>query len=950
MGTNDADRFAVSFACKGAEVRSVGAPLKRIANLFRKRALERDLHEELQSNLQLQIEDNLRAGMQPHDARRAAFLRFGNLDAAKDAVRDARGVPFLETLGRDICFSFRLLRQNKAWSAVAILSLALGVGANTALFALVHNYALQKLPVQNPDQLITFRWHGGTNPRSLYSDDAYIEHAPGEAAGGGVSFDIFDHFRSENRTLTDIFAFANAANLKAVVDGNAEFATGHFVTGNFYSALGLEPALGRAITPEDDRESAAPVIVISHQYWQRRFSGDRNIVGSVLTINQVPFTVVGVLPSRAVDLTSRGTVNAPDVAIPLAFEPRVRTDSWLPYPQNWWLTVMGRLKPGVTASEVRANFNDVWQRTVLDGWNRYVATMPPEARSDPRLGGRAIRVPELRVVSASRGVSDPRRNIFGELAILGAIFGVVLLIVCVNLANLMLARAAGRGKEIALRLAIGASRYRLIRQLLTESIVLAFIGGAIGLLLATWCARLLSGVVFRLDRFSPYSYQPAQLNWPTLMFSVVLAVVVGLLFGMLPALRLTATGRSAALREHESRFSPSRTVGGKILLVAQVALSLLLLVTAGLLFRTLRNLERVNVGFDPRHLAVFSIQPGLNGYDRTQVASLYDEVQRQLLSVRGVQSVTFASPEGLLDFGQTNFDFWTIDPGAEPVHRVASVVSIHPNFFDTIGLPLKRGRVFTSSDVRNSPAVAIVNETLAKSLAPDGNPIGQFYAGSPNPRPGQQVEIVGVVADAKVNSLRDEPPPMFYRPIQQVAFPSRTVVIRTSGDPAALLPAIRDAVRQVDPDLPIRGLSTKMERIEGSYLMNERVFAFASSFFAVLALLIVNIGLFGLMSYSVARRTSEIGIRIALGAERKAVLKTVLLEAISIVVIGIAIGIAVVLAATRLIAGLLFGLATYDPLSIGAGALLMLTVSTIAAYWPARRASRVDPMIALRYE
>jgi hypothetical protein len=328
-------------------MRALKRTVKRVVNLFRRRTDERDLQDELESNLQLQIDDNLLAGMQPDEARRKALVRFGSVDATKEAVRDTRGIPFLETLAHDILFSVRLLWQNKTWTAVATLTLALGVGTNTALFALVHNYALQKLPVRDPDQLITFRWYGGTNPRSLTSDDAYVEHGPNQRAGGGVSFAIFKQFQAENRTLSDIFAFANARNLNVRFRRDAEFATGHFVTGNYYSALGTPADLGRTISPDDDRESASPVVVISHQYWERRFASDRNILGSTISINNVRFTIIGVLSPGAVDLTSRGTVNSPDVVIPLSFEPRVRTDTWLPYPQNWWLTMVGRMKPGI---------------------------------------------------------------------------------------------------------------------------------------------------------------------------------------------------------------------------------------------------------------------------------------------------------------------------------------------------------------------------------------------------------------------------------------------------------------------------------------------------------------------------------------------------------------------------------------------------------------------------
>ena len=567
----------------------------RFTHLFRRRHHEQDLAQEIEANLELQIEDNIRSGMTPNEARRAALVKFGGVDATKEAVRDRRGIPFLETLIRDVSYAFRMLRQNKAWSAVAILSLALGIGANSALFSLVNNYAFEKLPVKNPDELVVFRWYGGNTARSLYSEDSYVEHAKNETAGSGFSFDAFQRFENANQTLTDIFAFAADSSLNVIANGRAEFSTGQFVSGAFYPGLGIPAALGRPLGPNDDVPSADPVVVISHQYWERRFASDPRVIGNTLTINNAPFTIAGVSPRQMPDLTKRGSVNAPDITIPLAFEPQVRRGggSWMSSPQNWWLIVAGRMKAGVRASQVQANFEGVWERAARDGWNAFVASMPPEAKSNPQLGGRRLVVPQLRIISASRGVSDPRGAIFNRLAILTAIFGMVLLIVCVNLANLLLSRAAARQKEIAVRLAIGASRMRLVRQLLTESVVVAGLGGIAGLAFAIWCTRLLSVLIFRIDRFSPFSYQVPELNGAVLLFSAVLTLATGVVFGIVPALRATQTQSVSAIREAESKFTSSRSRLGKVLLVTQVALSLALLVGAGLFLRTLRNLQQV---------------------------------------------------------------------------------------------------------------------------------------------------------------------------------------------------------------------------------------------------------------------------------------------------------------------------------------------------------------------
>lgn len=918
--------------------------LARLGDMFHKSQREQDLADEFETNLQLEIDDRIRSGMSPGEARRTALLKSGGLDAAREACRERRGIPLLETLGRDVNYAFRMLRRNKGWSAVAVLSLSLGIGANSALFSLVHNYALEKLPVRNPDELVAFRWYGENSVERLGSEDSYIAHAASnERAGSNFSFHAFEQFRTTNQTLSEIFALAKINALNVFVHGEAEFAGGQFVSGNFYNALGISPVIGRTLTPQDDRESAAPVVVLSHQYWQRRFNLDPGIVGSTITINNVAFTVAGVTPGHFVDLTKLGTLAAPDITIPMMLEPRVRTGdggSWLRLPQDWWLMVMGRLRPGVALQQAEANFRDIFDAAAMQGWTTFVASLNDEQKLRPDLGGREPRVPGLRIVPASRGTSDSQPAVINELAVLTAIFGIVLLIVCVNLANLLLSRAAARQKEIAVRLAIGASRARVIRQLMTESLVIAAAGGVLGLFLAVWSTTLLSGIVFRIS-----SNPLPGLNLAVAVFSSVLTVLSGLAFGIVPALRATR------LHKETRGLTPSQSRLGKSLLVVQVALSIVLLITAGLFLRTFWNLQRVDTGFKPENLALFRIQPSLNGYDRQRAVSLYEQLEEKLLMLPGVRNIAYVGPDGLLTDGETHTAVYVQGESSQPAAPTqASILSISRNVFDTMEIPLKSGRPFTTADTQTAPLVAIVNEAFARTFFGNANPIGRRFAGRPQAPASVQIEIVGVVPDVKVNSLRDTAPPMFYRPFGQVGFPSRIVVVRTAGDPEALLPAIRESVRSLDPRLPLRDVSTQMDRIGRGYLSNERIFAFASSFFAGLALVLAMIGLFGLMSYSVSRRTREIGIRMALGARSDLVLKAVMREALVLAALGVVTGLAGALALARLIAALLFGLAPHDPWTISIAVTLMLLVSALAGYLPARRASRVDPMVALRYE
>lgn len=901
----------------------------RLRNLFRKSRLEKDLAAELHSNLHMEIEDNLRSGMSPLEARRRALAKFGSLDSVREQCRDRRGIPFVEAVARDARYALRTLRQNKGWTAVAVLSLALGIGVNTAVFSVVNSVMLQTLPVRNPRELIALRAIGENtmlNGRSGYgyiAPDSQAANVESRFREATFSFGLFQQLSAQSRPLAELFAFAYTPAVNVVAGGQAELASSQFVSGNFYRELGIAPFRGRMIEPEDDSAGADPVAVISHDYWQRRFAMNPAVVGSTVTINTVPFTIVGITPPDFGSAIRTGSVPE-QVSVPLAMEPLLqRNQSRLNQPANWWLVVMGRLKPDASREQLQAALEGVYDRTVRDEWNQAVAGMSPQRRASPQIAQHEDRIPQLRVVHASRGVYDvaPQESLM--LALLAGIVGMVLLLVCVNLANLLFSRGAMREKEIAVRLAIGASRGRVIRQLLTESLVLGGIGGAVGLLLAYWCRTLFPVWM---------GFRPVNVDWAVLGFTVAVTFLTGIVFGLLPAFRATRIG-----------FAPARPLIGKSLLVAQVAISMVLLIGAGLFLGTLRNLRGLDVGFNTDKLVLFGVNPAANQYDPVRTAALFDRILEQLAATPGVRSVALSSTALLT--GSNSGSPFGVEGRSERV--LSNVLSVDHNYFDTLEIPLKSGRGFTPRDNQTAPRVAIVNEKFVKNFMPGLNPIG-MHLETPTNVGNVQVEIVGVVADARFATLREDPPPTVYMPHPQRPT-SRFFAVRTAGEAAPLIPAIRDAMRSIDPNLPLQFISTQSESIE-RLLTREKTFAASSSLLGALALVISMIGLFGLMSYTVGRRTKEIGIRMALGAGRRAVLRSVLGETMAVVVIGIVAGFGAALALTRLIASQLFGLGANDPLTILLAVVLMIQVALLAGYLPARRASRVDPLVALRYE
>jgi predicted permease len=853
---------------------------------------------------------------------------------------------------QDLRYAVRVLLQGKAWSAIVVLSLALGIGANTALFSATNGLLLRKLPVNDPDSLVRLRHYGRNRMANNVSEYGNAGGTPDQPAGSTFSYPLFRELKQANQTLLDVAAGAPMNALNVVVDGNAEIASSYLATGNYYQLLGVRTVLGRTLLPDDDQPSAPPVATISAQYWSRRFGSDPGVIGKVVQANNTLVTIVGVTEPGFTGV-ERVLSAAPDLGLPLTLEraltppgplyPGGPLQSRLDQPSNWWLQVFGRLKPGVTAAQVEGNLAGVFQQAARDGMATYLASLNEKERNTTSNRDR-VEVSSLSVSSAARGLYENDEATLRGVTIISVVVALILLLVCANVANLLLSRAAARQKEISVRLSIGATRTRLVRQLLTESVLLSVVAGALGILVAYWGRQLLPGTAGQ-----------APLDWRVLTFALALALVTGILFGIAPAMRVTGTSAGEALKDTSRTVIGTRTLLTKSLLVVQVAISLVLLIGAGLFLRTVYNLRQVDVGFNPDNLVLFRVNPQLNRYDAPRIASLYEQMVARLSATPGVRAVSLTNPP-LLSGSVNSTSFLlpgrayspaTIQDARSREAITVNRVRIAPNFFDTMEMSFVRGRPFTDRDNTPPPRVAIINEAAARKFFPDEDPIGRRFGDSPETT--NELEIVGVVRDAKYNALRDPAPATIYVPYAHYPVGAMAFVIRTSGDAASAMPAVREAVRQVDPNLPLMEMATQTEQIERRFAQ-ERVFAQAYTLFGGLALLVAGIGLFGLMSYSVTRRTTEIGIRMALGARQETVLRMVMRESLVLVAIGVIAGVAIAVGAGQFVATLLYGLEPTDGATTATAVMVMLAVSTFAGYLPARRAARLDPMLALRHD
>jgi len=819
-------------------------------------------------------------------------------------------------------FALRQLRKSPGFTSVAVLSLALGIGANTAIFSVIDALLLRTLPIKHPDQLVLF--------------------------GEGVSSGIFNPFPNGNNTdlysppffrqlHTEESSFAGVAAMESMpaepharLSGASELEALKLrvVSGNYFQVLGVGASLGRVLTADDDvRPGGHPVAVLSHAFWERRFAHDTSVIGRTLAFNSSVFTIIGVATPGF-----SGTVvgESPDAWVPLMMLGQVMP--WIQAPWDDWaqsLWLFARLRPGVGISAAQTNANVLYQQ-----WLHQVSGSSP---SPERVAD--MRKARFPLTSAANGSSHLRNKYSLPLKILMALVGLVLLAACSNIANLLLARGAGRQREIAVRLALGARRSRLVAQLVSESLLLGLAGGALGVLIAWWGGELLLSLVSGQLQVGP--------NSRALLFTFGLSLLTGLLFGVLPALRMTRIDVGPALKEGKGAgTSKSRSRIGHALVSAQVALALFLTISASLFIGTLRNLERINPGFDQDRVIVAGLDTDWTAFTRAAWLNVSRRVETRIKDLPDVEAASFA----LVTFNGGSWMAPLWPAGQE--HTRASERDFNGNrvgadYFKVMGMPIIAGRTFSPRDTEQSQHVAVVNQTLARQLYGSEPALGRHF--SLAGRDQYDLEIVGVVKDAHYDSLRETPEAMWFLYTEQEPQLAETLVVRTRGNPTLAMPLVRAAVRAENPNLAISDMATLRSAVQDS-LSREALLAKLAGFFGTLALLLASIGLYGVMEYSVARRTNEIGIRMALGAQPRAVLGMVLRESVFVVGLGLIAGIPAALACGRYVSSQLYGLAPNDPATIAGASALLLAVALVASFMPARRAGMLDPLAALREE
>jgi predicted permease len=912
-----------------------GRLTRRLRALLFKGALDDELDEELRYHLEREVEQNIRAGMSPEEARYAALRAFGGLQRAREECKEARGVRFIEELWQDLRYGVRTLWKKPGFTLVAVLTLALGIGANTAIFSFVNAVLLRPLPVAEPERLVYVFGGVRTNPYNVSSYPDYID------------------YRDRNKVFSNLIAYS-PITLSLSGDDGADTISGLIVTGNYFEALGVRAQVGRTFLPDEDSTPGGhAVAVISHALWQDRFAGDPHIAGRQLLLNGQPFTIVGVAPAG---FNGAETGQTNDIYVPMAMQAVVRppragysgemNPDLLSKRGPRWLDLVGRLKPGVTVGQAQAELSTLAAQ---------LAASYPETNQ-----GQTATVSPI-----SKGDPTQRGTLLSVAGLLLGVVGLVLLIACANVANLLLARAAARRKEISIRLALGAGRGRLIRQLLTESVLLALAGGACGLLLAIWLVGVMRAYSPPAN-FFPVAFD-FSLDRSVLGFTLLLSVLTGLVFGIAPALQASKPDLVAALKD-ETALMPGasgrgarRFTLGNLLVVVQVALSLVLLVSAGLFLRSLQQAQNIDPGFDAEHVLTMPLNINLLRYTKAQGQDFYRQVLERVSALPGVQSATLTRTPPLS--GASRQSSVTV-AGREAPDRASSSEStggggegvadnntltspVALNYFRTLGIPLLRGRDFNAQDREGAPGVAVVNESFARRYFPNQDPIGQRL--SLSGAQGPWLEVVGLARDSKYVTLGEAPAPFLYQPLAQHHETGMVLLVRTSVAPSSLVPAVRREVQSIERNLPLTNARTMTELLNAS-LFPARVGAILLGAFGLLALLLASVGLYGVMSYSVSRRTREIGIRMALGARGGDVLRLVLGESLALVAAGMLLGLVAAFAATRLLSGFLYGVSPTDPAAFIGIVLLLALVALAASLIPARRAAHVDPMVAFRYE
>jgi predicted permease len=912
----------------------------RFRALFRRGRVEGELEQELRFDFEQRVEKYVRAGMTREEARRRARLELGGEEQIKEECRDARGIRVLETLAQDVRYGLRMLRRSPGFATVTILTLALGIGANTAIFTLVDAVMLKSLPVAQPEQLYR-----------LGDSDNCCQMAGTQNGGSFVlySYPLYEYLRQQTNDFSDLAAFSPSLNAVSVrrsgVRAPAEAGVGEYVSGNYFETLGVRPAAGRLLTAGDDRPASPPAAVMSYRTWDRNYGRDPSVVGASFTLDGQPMTVVGIAPPGFFGETLRS--NPPDYWIPLSQEPALnRSDSLLNLPQEWWLYVIGRIKPEEPPSVAQAHLTVELQQWI---WQMDSEEATPEQRSNAALVQEARRwlaQQHIHLTPAGSGVTTLRSAASQGLLFLMVVSGVVLLIACANIANLLLARSMAKRREIAMRIALGAGRSRIIRQTLTEGTLLALLGGIAGLAVAFGGTRAILLLAFRDAIYVPIDARP---SLPVLGFALLLSLWTGVIFSMVPAWATSHTDPLDGFREARSRRGAS-LVPRKGLVVLQAALSLVLLVAAGLLTQSLYNLEHQQFGFSTQGRLLVRVDPELAGYTRERLGALYEQIEGRLRQIPGVLSVSYSNYSPLE--GSNPNQRISIEgrpPEANPDDNPSiSWDQVSPHYFATIGTQVLRGRGISEDDTAGSSRVAVINEAFARRFFPNEDPIGKRF-GMGGSAHGGDFEIVGVVQNAKYIHASEPAGPMFFLPILQPPAYLHDIELRMAGHPENLDATIRRALDRVDPNLTVLGMMSLGEQVSLNFY-RERLVARLTLLYALLALLLASVGLYGVASYVVARRTSEIGVRLALGASRTRILGLILRDAMLQTGLGLAIGLPLAVAAGDVLSSTLYGVKRYDPAAFAwaIGALVMCTLFGVLA--PARRAMRVDPMVALRQE
>jgi predicted permease len=908
--------------------------LRRLRYWIENARRSEELREEIELHLAEKAAELQADGMTPECARGEARRRFGNVGLKQEESREIWMTRFWLELVQDIRYGCRIMTANKAFSALAVLSLALGIGANTAIYSFMESILLRSLPVADPESLVVLNWHSRP-PQNANKEWVHVVHGvqgilwPGDngsLVSGMFPYAAFETLREENPVFSTLFGYFNGLTHNLAVRGQAMSASTEYVTGEYFRGLAVSPAAGRLIDSEDDRPGAAPVAVISFATSQNRFGGPANAIGQPILVDNIPFTVIGVAPPEFFGVDPAAV---PDIYLPLHTNLLVDgTQAARMYPDGnfYWIEMMGRLRPGVSMAQAQA--------VLAPRFHQWIATT---AKTD----GERAKLPALTLNPGAAGLGSLRRKYSKPLYVLLMMVVLILAIACANIASLLLARAAARRSEMAVRLSLGAGRFRVVRQLLTESVMLASLGGAFGVLFAIWGVRSLTFLLSGQENFTLH----AELNWHVLSVTAALSVVCGLLFGLAPALQSTRPDVMPALKN--GRGDGPRRRAQHVLVVAQIAISFLILVAAGLFVRTLNNLHSVQLGYARENILLFSLNAHQAGHRDREVTTFYADLRKRFESIPGVSSATL-SQSSIISAGRARQVIrGTMKIGAVTIDG-ARVMAAGPRFLTTMQIPILAGREIDDRDQPGSRPVAMISERLARTYFGNENPVGRRIT---LPDEKRDLEIVGVSANLRYGGLKNEEESSMtvFVALSQISPDRVTYALRTAGDPLRYVQTVHEIVREADSRIPVTNVVTQAAEIDRT-ISQEITFAKLCTGFAMLALLMACVGLYGTMSYNVARQVGEIGIRMALGAQRGAVVWMVLRQVLLLAAVGLAISVPAALSAFPLVKSFLFETQPNDPGTLALAGVVLLSAAILAGYAPARRASRIDPQTVLRRE